>query len=218
MAYMTPRTPAIMKLAQLQNFIKRDPAAYKDEFLMQKRHFESELEIFKLRPTKDCDRFTELVTFMSHVTSHYQEECHELSFQLIDLMESQAQTLHPEVRSKLLQALIMLRNRGMVDPIVLLKLSFKLFSVPDKVFRESLGEYIFNDIKTVLQEIKRVLEPGGIFVCCVPVPERNRLQSTIRGTLYSEEELAGICKEHGFGFESIPHENGALLYFKALSN
>ena len=76
----------------------------------------------------------------------------------------------------------------------------------------------FNDIKTVLQEIKRVLEPGGIFVCCVPVPERNRLQSTIRGTLYSEEELAGICKEHGFGFESIPHENGALLYFKALSN
>jgi hypothetical protein len=68
----------------------------------------------------------------------------------------------------------------------------------------------------VFQEIKRVMVPGGVFVCCVPVPERNTLQSTIRGTLYSEEELAGICNEHGFRFESIPFENGALLYFRAL--
>lgn len=74
----------------------------------------------------------------------------------------------------------------------------------------------FNDIKRVFQEIKRVLVPGGVFVCCVPVPERNRLQSTIRGTLLSEEELAQLCKEHGFDFVSIPFENGALLYFKAL--
>jgi ubiquinone/menaquinone biosynthesis C-methylase UbiE len=74
----------------------------------------------------------------------------------------------------------------------------------------------FNDIKRVFQEVKRVLALDGVFVCCVPVPERNKLQSTIRGALYSEDELAGICKEHGFRFVSIPFENGALLYFKAL--
>jgi SAM-dependent methyltransferase len=75
----------------------------------------------------------------------------------------------------------------------------------------------FNDVKNVFKEIKRVLVPGGVFICSVPVPERKRLQSTIRGTLYSEEELAGICKEHGFKFEGIPFENGALLYFRAIS-
>jgi ubiquinone/menaquinone biosynthesis C-methylase UbiE len=74
----------------------------------------------------------------------------------------------------------------------------------------------FPDIKTVLQEIKRVLVPGGVFICSVPVPERKKLPSSIRGTLYSEEELAGLCKEHGFRFESIPFENGALLYFRAV--
>jgi SAM-dependent methyltransferase len=74
----------------------------------------------------------------------------------------------------------------------------------------------FNDIKRVFQEIKRVLVPGGVLVCCVPVPERNTLQSTIRGTLYSEEELAELCNKYGFRFESIPFENGALLYFRAL--
>jgi SAM-dependent methyltransferase len=73
----------------------------------------------------------------------------------------------------------------------------------------------FPDVKNVFKEIKRVLVPGGVFVCSVPVPERKKLKSPIRGTLYSEEELEGICKEHGFTFESIPFENGALLYFRA---
>lgn len=73
----------------------------------------------------------------------------------------------------------------------------------------------FDNIEKVLQEIKRVLVPGAVFICSVPVPERNRLRSTIRGTLYSEEELGRLCQAQGFGFESFPDENGALLYFKA---
>jgi ubiquinone/menaquinone biosynthesis C-methylase UbiE len=74
----------------------------------------------------------------------------------------------------------------------------------------------FNNIKKVFQEIKRVLVPSGIFLCVVPVPERNSLQSTIRGTLYSEDELGEICQEHGFEFESMSDKNGALLYFRAI--
>lgn len=74
----------------------------------------------------------------------------------------------------------------------------------------------FNDVKKVFQEIKRVLVPGGVFICSVPVPERNSLKSTIIGTLYSEEELEKICQENGFNFESIQAENGALLYFRAI--
>ena len=74
----------------------------------------------------------------------------------------------------------------------------------------------FNDIKKVFLEIKRVLIPDAVLFCSVPVPERNKLQTTIRGTLYSAEELGGICKAHGFRFESFPDENGTLLYFRAI--
>jgi len=74
----------------------------------------------------------------------------------------------------------------------------------------------FTDIRKVFQEIKRVLVPGAVFICSVPVPEKNRTQSTIRGTLYSEKELDKLCWEHGFRFDKIPGENGALLYFRAL--
>ena len=72
------------------------------------------------------------------------------------------------------------------------------------------------DVKIVFQEAARVLVPGGVLVCSVPVPERNHLQSTINGTLYSEEELEEISQENGFAFEQISGENGALLYFRAI--
>jgi len=74
----------------------------------------------------------------------------------------------------------------------------------------------FSDVKKVFEEIKRVVIPGGVLMCSVPVPERNRRKSTIRGALYSEEALVKICNEYGLRFESIPCENGALLYFKAI--
>jgi ubiquinone/menaquinone biosynthesis C-methylase UbiE len=74
----------------------------------------------------------------------------------------------------------------------------------------------FNNIKRVFKEMKRVAAPDAIFICSVPVPERNKVQSTIRGILYSEEELGGICKEHGLSYETLPSENGALLYFRAI--
>jgi len=86
---------------------------------------------------------------MSHVASYHKELCAELPMQLLELVETHATTFHPDVRAKLFQALILMRNRGLPDPLLLIKLSFKLISVPDKTLRENLGEYIFNDIKTI---------------------------------------------------------------------
>ena len=73
----------------------------------------------------------------------------------------------------------------------------------------------FDDLTVVLKEVNRVLAPGSVFVCAVPVPERNTLGSTIRGTLLPEDGMAKAFDRNGFSFESIPRENGALLYFRA---
>lgn len=147
---MNKKVSVVMKLPQLQNLMKRDPTAYRDEFLMQKRHFDSEIEIFKLRPTKDSERFTELVTFMSHVASCYKSDCTELPVELMELLETQASVLHADVRTKLFQAIIMMRNRNLIDPVVVIKLCFKLFAATtDKTLRQTLGDYLINDIKSI---------------------------------------------------------------------
>jgi len=74
----------------------------------------------------------------------------------------------------------------------------------------------FDDQAKALREAHRVLAPGSVFLCAVPVPERSPSGSTIRGTLYSEQELRILVHEIGFTYESIPCDNGALLYFRAI--
>ena len=72
----------------------------------------------------------------------------------------------------------------------------------------------FLDINKVFKEINRISAAKAVFICSVPVPERNKLKSKIRGTLYSEEDLMHICQENAFRYERIPVENGSLLYFR----
>ena len=101
---------------------------------------------------------------------------------------------------------------------------FYVTSADDLPFKDNCFDIVLcilslnflNDVKKVFQEIKSVSDKDAIFICSVPIPERNKLKSTIRGTLYSEEKLEKICQENGFSFESIPAENGTLLYFRAI--
>lgn len=68
-------------LPQLQNLIKRDPTAYKEEFLQQWTHYNSVIEIFKANPDEHAQNFRELVTFISQVfTSLPTLKCRSYSF------------------------------------------------------------------------------------------------------------------------------------------
>ena len=54
-------------LAQLQNLIKRDPESYQEEFLQQWKHFQSNLEVFKLDPTIEAEAVDEVMKFIAQV-------------------------------------------------------------------------------------------------------------------------------------------------------
>jgi protein SDA1 len=60
------RTAITTKLPQLQNLIKRDPGGYIEEFLQQNRHFQSELAIVRLDPTKRCEKGQGIVQSMTN--------------------------------------------------------------------------------------------------------------------------------------------------------
>jgi hypothetical protein len=54
-------------LPQLQNLIKRDPVAYKEEFLQQWNHYDSIRQMFKINPEEQAQHFKEIVAFISQV-------------------------------------------------------------------------------------------------------------------------------------------------------
>eukprot|EP01135_Chromosphaera_perkinsii_P005741 Nk52_evm41s359 gene=Nk52_evmTU41s359 len=143
-------------LAQLQNLIKRDPSSYKDEFAQQLLHFESMMEIFKLKPNEESKEFSEIVMFLSHCGHCYTKELKMFPNELMSLLKEHHANMEPELRKSLCKALILLRNKGLLSETALLELFFKLFSCQDKQLRELLYSHIVSDIRNMNQKQKNV--------------------------------------------------------------
>ncbi|CAO3587363.1 unnamed protein product [Absidia cylindrospora] len=141
-------------LPQLQNLIKRDPKLYEAEFLQQYRHFQSTLSIFVMKPSEDAKELAELITFISQVSACYPKETAEFPQHIVDLLQEHCLVLNADLRRSLVQALILLRNRNVLDNTKLLPLFFTLFKCKDKTLRELLYNHIVNDIKNANAKAK----------------------------------------------------------------
>ncbi|KAJ1204882.1 hypothetical protein NDU88_000319, partial [Pleurodeles waltl] len=136
-------------LPQLQNLIKRDPQSYTEEFLQQYHHFQSHIEIFKLQPDKSNKDLAELVMFMAQVAQCYPDYLADFPQQLRDLLSSNHTLLDVDLRMTFCKSLILLRNKNLINPTVLLELFFELLRCHDKLLRKTLYTHIVSDIKNI---------------------------------------------------------------------
>eukprot|EP00339_Tiarina_fusa_P008897 CAMPEP_0117051752 /NCGR_PEP_ID=MMETSP0472-20121206/35750_1 /TAXON_ID=693140 ORGANISM="Tiarina fusus, Strain LIS" /NCGR_SAMPLE_ID=MMETSP0472 /ASSEMBLY_ACC=CAM_ASM_000603 /LENGTH=810 /DNA_ID=CAMNT_0004766071 /DNA_START=78 /DNA_END=2510 /DNA_ORIENTATION=- len=166
-----------LKISQLQNLCKRDPVGYREDYDAQVRRMESECGILKLSPQAPSSRLIELIQFAAAVSSssYKGEESDRIANLLIELLlgetlasgEAAAKTadmtmptsalqLHREVRKTCVSALILMRNKGAIEPLRLLELFFRIMAViPDKGLRELLYKHIVNDIRNINKKGKR---------------------------------------------------------------
>uniref|UniRef100_J3S0T8 Protein SDA1 n=1 Tax=Crotalus adamanteus TaxID=8729 RepID=J3S0T8_CROAD len=136
-------------LPQLQNLIKRDPPSYTEEFLQQYRHYKSNVEIFKLQPAKPSKELGELVMFLAQVAHCYPDYLENFPQQLKELLSYSHTVLDPDLRMTFCRALILLRNKNLINPTSLLELFFELLRCHDKFLRKTLYTHIVTDIKNV---------------------------------------------------------------------
>lgn len=136
-------------LPQLQNLVKRDPDSYKEEFGQQFRHYESNLQIFKLDPSSANKTLADLVMFLSQVAHCYTYELEHFPQELIDVLQRHHSVMDAELRMTLCRALILLRNKNLLSPTSLLELFFALFRCKDKLLRQVLYSHIVSDIKNI---------------------------------------------------------------------
>ena len=145
---MAEAATATAKLPQLQNLIKRDPEGYAEDFERQHRHFLSELQIFRLDPSKQkSESFGALVTFLSHVAACYPVQCRQFPAQLTELIRKHGRVLHPGIRLTVLQALLLLRNRGLLQALDLFPLLFEVMEVQDKAMRQLAYSHMVSDLR-----------------------------------------------------------------------
>jgi protein SDA1 len=172
------RVDVTLKLAQLQNFCKRDPQGYREDYDAQVRRLESECGILALSPSSNpSNRLVELIQFAAAVSSssYKGDEANRIGTILIQLLlgsehmegkshkallsmslPAAALSLHRDIRKACVSALILMRNKGAIEPLRLLELFFRILSVvPDKALRELLYSHIVNDIKNINKKGKR---------------------------------------------------------------
>ncbi|XP_071452488.1 protein SDA1 homolog [Hetaerina americana] len=133
-------------LPQLQNLVKRDPQSYKDEFVQQHRHFQSTLEVFRLKPDQYNKNLDDLVMFLAQVSHCYPVLLESYPQQLMDILQSHHTVLDSNMRMSFCRALILLRNKGLLTPTSLLSLFFSLLRCQDKGLRRFLKNHIVSDI------------------------------------------------------------------------
>ncbi|KAK9811636.1 hypothetical protein WJX72_007420 [[Myrmecia] bisecta] len=141
-------------LLALQGNIKRDPEGYADEFQLQYRHYQACLTVFQLKPSKDSREFGDLVNFVAQVANCYPRETAAFCPELIELLDKHYAVLDSALRQSLVKALILLRNRGQIQPTELLPVFFRLFRCQDKALRQTLFRHIVADIKGSNQKHK----------------------------------------------------------------
>lgn len=141
-----------VSLPALQDRVKRNPSAFRDEFFAQHRRLASEIAIARLQPTASSStNLGDLVGFVAAVAPCYKKEkvAEQLSEDLVSLLGSHAEALPSELRVSIARALALLRNRGLLPPTALPPLFFKLMSVPDKALRKVLIDHLINDVKRI---------------------------------------------------------------------
>ncbi|KAF4684379.1 Protein SDA1 [Perkinsus olseni] len=137
-----------LSLPQLQNFIRRDPEAYIEDYRRQFEHFRSTAETLQLRPGRPQKSFNELTMFIAHVFHCYPNLREELNFPeiLLRYLSKDPQQLHPEARRSMVGALLLIRSRGMIPLMKILPTLFRLFACDDKELRRTLQKSLLNDI------------------------------------------------------------------------
>lgn len=114
-------------IALLQNLVRRDPESYKEEFEQQYSHYESLRDIFLLSPSADDgEEFAELIGFVSAVCPSYPKETENFPQEISTILSKNFGQLSPTLRAKIVQCLVMLRNRNVITPEFLLHTLFPL--------------------------------------------------------------------------------------------
>jgi protein SDA1 len=147
-ARLSPRRSCpLNEVPLLQSNCKRDPESYQHEFELQQKHYEALLELFSIKPDQSSPELSDLILFLAHVSKCYPAQLQGFPEQLIALLDKHATSLQCALRLQLVQALILLRHKGVVTPELLLPVCFRLFQCHDKHLKATLHSFIITDIK-----------------------------------------------------------------------
>ncbi|KAJ3693644.1 hypothetical protein LUZ60_009124 [Juncus effusus] len=185
-----------LNLPLLQSKMKTDPSLYEPELHLLLRHFESSLDLFRhqsaLNPSSDpvvAKNLGDLTMVLAHLAPFYAEELKGLPGKIAELLGSDGRDLPSSLRLHLVQALILLTNRKIVELEETLELFMNLQIIGDRTVRKLAFSHVVHSIKRMNQKHKNETK-------------NRKLQNIVSKLLQGEEEsrakraLTILCELH----------------------
>ncbi|KAH0541535.1 hypothetical protein FGG08_004010 [Glutinoglossum americanum] len=127
--------------------------SYREEFLLQYRHYESQRDIFMSSPssatTVGLVSLRDLIDFLAHVAECYPALSSKFPEDLMRLLALHHSELEPELREKLVGSLVLLRKKEVIDSVVLLQTLFPILTTTQsKSLRTLLFQKILSDLRS----------------------------------------------------------------------
>ncbi|KAL6843994.1 hypothetical protein ACP4OV_025667 [Aristida adscensionis] len=152
-------------LPALQAKMKRDPEGYEEELRQLHRHFESSVFLFRqqaaLATTSSsggggevAKELGDLALFLAHVAPFYPNELADLPDQIGGLLDTNARGLPQGLREHLVQSLILLVNRKIVDLEDTMELFMELQVIGDRAVKKLAFSHIVHSIRRMNQKHK----------------------------------------------------------------
>jgi protein SDA1 len=107
-----------INLTELQDKLKRQSELFTTEFNRVLNDYKSNSREIQDKPSDEHKKFSQMITFFSHVSHLFSSELEFLPAQIINFLEQYYAILHVNFRNTLIQALILLRTKEVVSPIV----------------------------------------------------------------------------------------------------
>ncbi|KAI5679290.1 hypothetical protein M9H77_10240 [Catharanthus roseus] len=191
-----------LSLPSLQSKMKSDPEGYETELQLIYSQFKSSMELFEQQAAMSFTSVTGIaadptvakdlgdrVMFLAHVTPFYPNQLVQFPKELVNFLQRSARTLPSGLRVHVIQALILLMNRKMVDMGDTLALFLELQTLGDRALRTLAFSHVVHSIRRMNQKHKND-------------PKNRALQNVLFSMLQQEDEakakrsLITLCDLH----------------------
>ncbi|PBJ71448.1 hypothetical protein BCY84_16789 [Trypanosoma cruzi cruzi] len=136
-------------LLLLQNCTRRDPEAYRDEFISQLDHFKALSKTIMTQKTTNPQYIT-VLNYICHVCHCYPAESVEVAEVVLRLLqEYKGSAMTPELRLALVKSLALLRSKNIVSAVRSFPLFFQLLQEREKNLRRLILSHIVSDVRKV---------------------------------------------------------------------
>ncbi|OHT03289.1 hypothetical protein TRFO_29382 [Tritrichomonas foetus] len=127
----------------MQDFVFRNPADHVEEIKQSFDEFTHLLALYADQPKEINKSFLKLLYDLSHIIHHHPDLATKFADQICSFLETHPESLPHDVRIQLVQAVMVLHNKSVIDTVSIINKLIPLFKLNDKNIRRCIfGHFI----------------------------------------------------------------------------